>query len=80
MEKQIPLKYFAYAITPSAVAMAAVHNTDGHQFATHLPLVDIKFDFENGNFTLEGDWHFLMASNRHVEQSWYSCHRERVKI
>lgn len=53
---------------------------DGHHFSTHLPLAEIKFDFENGIFILEGDWHFMMAANRHAEQSWFACHRERVKI
>ena len=80
MANQVPLKYMAWSITPSVLAMAGANRIQGHRFATHLPLVDIKLDFENGNFFLEGDWHFMMAANRHVERSWFACHSERVKI
>lgn len=78
MKQQILLKQFEYAITVSSMALATVKDT--HRVAEHLPLMKVNIDFENGILKLEGDWNFMMASNTHNESSWFTCHRERVKI
>lgn len=80
MEKKIPLSYFAYSVTSSTVIATTKNGAGSPLFSTPLPLAEIVIDFEHGHFILEGDWHFMMAANRHVEQSWFGFHRERVKI
>ncbi len=78
MKQPILLTQFEYLIPVSAMALAAVK--DNHTIAEHLPLMKVTIDFENGVLKLEGDWQFMMASNIHNEASWFTCHRERVKI
>jgi hypothetical protein len=78
MKKPIFLKRFGYSIPPSAVALVGVKKN--HIVAEHLPLMKVAIDFENGNLKLEGDWHFLMASNKHNEPLCSYSHRERVQI
>jgi hypothetical protein len=51
-----------------------------HIVAEHLPLMKVVIDFENGNLKLEGDWLFLMASNKYNEVRCSHNHRERVQI
>ena len=78
MGKQILLKQFEYAIPASALALAGIKGK--HIVAEHLALMKVNIDFENGTLALEGDWQFLMASNKHNEASWFRHRRERVKI
>jgi hypothetical protein len=78
MAQHLLLKKFQYAIPSSALAFAMIDKK--HVVSNHLPLMKVVIDFENGVLQLEGDWHFMMAVNRHNEQSWFLHHRERVKI
>jgi hypothetical protein len=47
-----------------------------------FPLVNVRIDFEHGNFFLEGSWLFMMASNKKVRQRRAARKREweRVKV
>ena len=78
MKKPILLKRFGYSIPPSAVALVGVKKN--HIVAEHLPLMKVAIDFENGNLKLEGDWHFMMASNKYNEARCFNNHRERIKV
>ena len=78
MKKQNLLKHFSYSIPASALLFAGFKGD--HIPPEHLPLMKVAIDFENGILRLEGDWRFMMASNRHNEASWFTYHRERVKI
>jgi hypothetical protein len=51
-----------------------------HIVAKHLPLMKVVIDFENGNLKLEGDWQFMVASNKNNELGWLTYHGERVKL
>jgi hypothetical protein len=77
MKKQILLKQFEYSIPPSVNALTGIKRKVAGE---HLSLMEIAIDFENGRLNLEGDWQFMMASNKQHEASWFSYHRERVKI
>ena len=72
------LKQFNYSIPSSALALAG--RKQNYIVAEHLPLMKVAIDFENGVLKLEGDWQFMMASNKHNEASWFGHHRERVVI
>ena len=78
MKEPMFLKQFGYSIPPSVVALMGVKKNN--IVAEHLPLMKVLIDFEYGNLKLEGDWHFLMGSNKHNEARCFSNHRERVQI
>jgi len=78
MKQQILLKEFEYSIPASSMVLA--HLKQDQIIAEHLPLMKVAVDFETGLLKLEGDWRFMMASNKHNKASWFACHRERVKI
>ena len=78
MKKPVLLKRFEYSILPSVVALAGVNKN--YIVAEHLPLMKVTIDFENGKLNLEGDWHFMMASNTHSEPNWCDYHKGRVQI
>ena len=78
MKKQFLLREFRYSIPSAALVVSATK--DNHVVAEHLPLMSVCFDFEKGEIKLEGDWQFMMATNKHNEANWFTCHRNRVKI
>jgi len=78
MKEQLLLKQFSYSIPASALVLSGLRKN--YFVAEHLPLMKVAIDFENGNLKLDGDWQFMMASNKHNEASWFTYHRERVKI
>ena len=78
MKKPILLKQFGYSIQPSVFALASVKKS--HIVAEHMPLMKLVIDFENGDLKMEGDWHFMMTSNKHNESSWFDYHKGRVQI
>jgi len=78
MKEPMFLKRFGYTIPSSVVALMAIKKN--HMVAEHLPLMKVVIDFENGNLKLEGDWLFLMASNKYNEVRCSYHHRERVQI
>jgi hypothetical protein len=78
MKKPVLLKQFEYSILPSVFALAGAKKKC--TVAEHLPLMKVAIDFENGNLKLEGDWHFMMVSNKHNEPNWYNYHKGRVQI
>ncbi|MEP7374273.1 MAG: hypothetical protein ABI675_12835 [Chitinophagaceae bacterium] len=78
MKKSSLLKQFNYSIPSSALVLTGMKQN--HIAAEHLPLMNVAIDFENGILKLEGDWPFMIASNKHNEASWFGHHRERVKI
>lgn len=78
MKKQSLLKQFYYSI-PASVLVTADSKLS-HAFSEQLPLMAVSFDFENGKMKLEGEWDFMMASNRHNEANWFTAKRNRVKI
>jgi hypothetical protein len=77
MEPITLLKEFGYSV-PTVLAHAKANK---NQAATEfLPLMKVAIDFENCNLQLEGDWNFMMASNKYNEASWFDYHIGRVKI
>jgi len=78
MKKQLLLKQFGYSI-PSTALVISVTKTS-HIVSGHLPLMRVSFDFEHGKMKLEGDWQYLMATNKHNGANWFTCHRDRVSI
>jgi hypothetical protein len=78
MEKQILLKEFQYSIPPSSLVKAALKKNP--LAVEHLSLMHVNIDFENGRLQLEGDWKFMMASNKYNEGLEANCSRQRVKI
>jgi len=78
MKKQNLLKHFSYSIPAADLVFAELKGH--HTAAEHLPLMKVAIDFENGLLRLEGDWQFMMTSNKHNEANWFTYHRERVKI
>lgn len=78
MKQPILLQQFDYSIPASSLALAVINNN--HAVAEHLPLMKVTIDFENGLFKLEGDWQFMIKSNRQNEASWIRYHGERVSI
>ena len=77
MKEQILLKQFEYSIPPSVNALTGIKRK---VVAEDLLLMKVVIDFEKGSLELEGDWQFMMASNKQHEASWFKYHRERVKI
>jgi hypothetical protein len=78
MKKPILLKQFKYSIPPCVNTIAGIKKN--HIVAEHLPLMKVVIDFENGNLKLQGDWHFMMASNKYNEVGCSNNHKERVQI
>src|SRR5260370_547792 len=69
MEHHPLLRSFEYSILHSE------DNNSPHYFlqredrrSSPLPLVNVRIDFEHGNFFLEGSWMFMMASNKKVRK------------
>ncbi len=78
MKQQILLSKFEYNIPASAIALASVKRN--YPAAAHLPLMKVNIDFDKGLLKLEGDWQFMVKSNRHNDGSWAGSQRERVTI
>lgn len=78
MKRPILLKQFRYSIPPSVFALTRVKKS--HFVAEHIPLMKVVIDFENGDLKMQGDWHFMMTSNKHNEATWFDYHKERVQI
>ena len=79
MKNTVLFKTFNYAIVP-AKEIAGLELTSKQPEDKQVPLVNIDIDFEQENFRLEGDWQYMMASNRHAEKNWFTCHHQRVSI
>ncbi|HMH33075.1 MAG TPA: hypothetical protein VK543_08585 [Puia sp.] len=79
MKKNNLLQRFEYAIVPAASTISRIETSTYHA-AGHLPLMQVSIDFENSKFSLEGDWQFLVVSNRHASPSSFSFRDGRVKI
>jgi len=75
MKAPVLLKTFNHAVFPAAV-IAGNELTDSSQAS----LLTANINFEQGIFRLEGDWHFMMTSNKHVQPEWFNYHTERVDI
>jgi hypothetical protein len=78
MIKKILLRQFEYSIPPCVNTIAGIKQN--HIVDEDLPLIKVVIDFENGNLKLEGDWHFMMSSNKYNEASCFNNHKERVKV
>ena len=79
MKTPVLFKTFTYSIAAPA-AMT------GWKFVKNLlpvkqaSLINVNIDFEQENFRLEGDWQYMMASNKYAEKNWFACHKQRVSI
>jgi hypothetical protein len=80
MKSETLLSQYEYSMFPSMLVMSPIGASQHHHFSDSKPLADVKLDFEMGTFSMEGDWQFIVASNNHAEQSWYACHKERIKV
>ncbi|HMF72070.1 MAG TPA: hypothetical protein VK616_11370 [Flavitalea sp.] len=79
MQTQNIISSFEYTAVPS-VTMASFVKTARRPVAGHLPLMLVKINFKDGKLILEGDWHFLVASNKHTNPYWFSLHSGRVGV
>jgi hypothetical protein len=75
MKAPVLLKTFNHAVFASAVLTGSAPE---NSFQPSLLTADINF--EEGSFRLEGDWHFMMVSNKHAQPGWFNCHTERINI
>ena len=71
-------KKFNYSIAPVALANKTV--TSNNAGSNEASLVNVTIDFEQEDFSLEGDWQYMMSSNKHAEKNWFNCHQQRVSI
>lgn len=78
MYQPLFLKKFEYSIPSTSFIVAGLK--ENHFVAQHLSLMKVCIDFENKHLKLEGDWTFMIDSNRHNEDSWFRYERGRVKI
>jgi hypothetical protein len=78
MKKPTLLTQFEYAILPSAIAVT--ESKKNNFVAEQLPLMKVVIDFEHGHLKLEGDWHFMMSTNKNNDANGFECHLERVQI
>jgi hypothetical protein len=86
MKQKLPLKTFEYSVVPSQIAMpkakakAKVKMKENYVPIHQLPLLSIRADFEKGVLQTEGDWQYMVASNKDAEKHWYSFHKGRIKV
>lgn len=82
MEHQQLLRSFEYSIlnADDINSRQSFHRLEGDRSSTVFPLVNVKVDFEHGNFFLEGNWMFMMAFNKKVRLSRAARKRKRVKV
>ena len=80
MKQNLVLNTFEYSIVPSSVMMPDMCMNETGFMLQQLPLLSVWIDFEKGVFKVEGDWHYMVASNKHSGASWYSFRKGRVKI
>jgi hypothetical protein len=73
------LTSFEYAVMPSVTAVS-IAPWVLLPIAGRTPLLQVKINFKNGEFSLKGNWHFIMASNSQAELDWYSYHTGIVEI
>jgi hypothetical protein len=78
MQNPILLKQFEFSMPPAAFNLAG--NTEDMDVPQHLPVMSVRIDFENGKLMLEGDWQFLVQSNKHNSSKWLMYHSSRVQI
>ena len=79
MKQHNLLGLFEYALMPASCHVAIVESTNSCA-AMHQSLMRVSIDFDKGKFFMEGDWPFLIASNRHSSSSWLAYHAGRVAI
>ena len=72
MKQQMLLSKFDCAIPGTQKSLAIVKGN--HRVTDHLPLMNVKIDFEKSMLKIEGDWNFMIAKNIHNEASWFKCH------
>jgi hypothetical protein len=80
MKKMLPLRSIDYNV-PLAARSTRHVAADG-EFGQEQPsgLLNVKIDFQSGQLRLEGNWNFIMSSNRYAEKHWFNLHGERVKF
>jgi hypothetical protein len=79
MKTPVLFKTFNYSIVPSE-AMAGGELIKNQFPGKQASLINVNIDFEQEDFRLEGDWQYMMASNKHAEKKWFACHKQRVSI
>jgi hypothetical protein len=72
------LSQYEYSIPASPLVLTGLKKSNS--FSEQKSLIKIRIDFVEGKFRLDGDWQFMMTSNKNNESIWLSCHRERVTI
>jgi hypothetical protein len=80
MKKMLPLRKIEYSVPIAAKSTrhVAVDGEIGHEHPAIL--LNVQIDFQSGQFQLEGNWRFIMSSNKHSEKHWFRLHRDRVKF
>ncbi len=70
-------KQFNYCVSPAALPAKYSENKSA---CIPSSLVNVNIDFEHENFKLEGDWQYMISSNKHAEENWFDCHKQRVSV
>src|SRR5215210_5767251 len=72
------LKQFEYSILPSAIGFSEY--TKHPVVAEHLPLMKAVIDFEQGKLVVEGNWQFIVSSNKYNDAVCLDYHLDRIYI
>jgi hypothetical protein len=78
MTTQTILKQLDYTIPVSSMALSLLPTNQ--TYAWHLPLMKLNVDFEQGTLFMEGDWSYLVLSNRNNDAKNHYKGRGRVQI
>ncbi len=75
-EKDQILSGFEYSIIKPGSPQWVKENV----MRSHSHLVDIKIDFRNGRFSLQGDWEYLLEKNECSDEKFIDRYTNRINI
>jgi len=78
MKSPVLLRQLEYKIPVSDKKLVPIPHQ--HCVAEHLPLLYLKVDFEESWISVEGDWQYMVLSNRYFKPHWLDYKSGRVKI
>lgn len=75
-----PLQLLKYEYSMQPAAVASVLGNKHIYINQTLPVIHVKIDFENGKMLLEGDWQYMVKSNKHNYPVLMDLYAERVQM
>jgi len=78
MKRMLPLRSVDYKVPEATKSIRRVA-ADGES-GQELPpdLLNVKIDFQSGQLRLDGNWNFIISTNRYAEKHWFNLHGERI--